>query len=475
MLKPQKKWLKQKAARRMSKPTYFEQALTYIDNWFINQKRHDHETPGYSVVIMHDGDVIFKKAYGLANIANREDMTPAHLFRVASHSKTFTATAIMQLMEAGKLNIYEPACKYLPFLKDAKDKRLQKITIQQMLAHSSGISRDGDNPSFWLLEKSFPTKAEVLSFFAKEETIIDNNTRFKYSNYAYGLLGWIIEEISGLSYIDYMQQHIFDPLALEDIGGEFDPDKSPYITGYTGIAPNGKQTPLPANLMTGDIVGATGFCSTAESLCKFYTAVMPGSGQLLGDELKKEMLRQQWEIPDEEMKRGYGLGFTYQQIGKHILNGHSGGMPGNITQTFFDSQEKIAVSILTNSHSGVPAMLQKGVWHILNFFKDHYSENQPFAKYAGQFYSIWGTSYFVPTKDKIFVSDPTLFEPFAGASELEHLERDKFKITKESGYGFYGQYAEFLMNGETVNEVRYGNFPMYTENVYIEKLKQIAT
>jgi CubicO group peptidase (beta-lactamase class C family) len=301
----------------MGIPQYLGHAISYFDDWFECQKLYDRLTPGYSVAVSYKGEIIYSKGFGFANKENSEPVTTSHLFRIASHSKTFTATAIMQLMEAGKLSIHDPAAKYLTFLKDNPDPRMREITIQQMLSHSSGIIRDGTDARFWRLENHFPSKEEIREVCVSQPLIIENNTRFKYSNYAYGLLGWIIEEISGLSYEDYMQRHILEPLGLAYTGARYNAGSGPYVTGYTYFVPDdGRQVPVCPAIDTNGLAGATGFYSNPESLCRFYSAVMPGSGKLLSDNLKKEMLRRQWPVPGgEENERYYAMGFDCPSLG----------------------------------------------------------------------------------------------------------------------------------------------------------------
>lgn len=455
-------------------PEYLNEAVNYIDNWLWHQKLISPHTPGFSIAISYRGNIVFKKAYGFANLAHKEEMTPDHLFRIASHSKTFTATAIMQLMDEGKLNIHEPASLYLPFLKDNPDKRMQKVTIQQMLAHSSGMGRDGEDPSFWRLQKDFPSENEMIDYFKNEPLVLESNTRFKYSNYAYALLGWIVEKVSGKTYTSYIKDHILNPLDIESIGGEYDVTKGPYITGYTGITPDGTQRSINAAINTNKISSATGFFSTAENLCFFYDAIMPGSGKLLSDELKNEMLRQQWIIPDEEIKRGYALGFVCEELSGYMLNGHSGGMPGNITKTLFDKNEKIVVSVLTNSLLGSPDLLQAGIWHIFEFFKKNYKGVSPYSKYYGQFYDMWFQTNFVPLGNKIYVTNPTTNKPFQQCSNLEHYKENIFKITKEGGYGSYGENVEFIMDQNEILRVIYAGYPLQNKDNYLKYLQTIS-
>jgi len=139
--------------------TALERAAKYIKDWLrFNYERGD--TPGFVVAIAHDGKTIFNEAYGFADLENRTVLTPQHLFRIASHSKTFTATAIMQLQERGKLRIDDSIVDYLPWLKQHKDRRWRSVTIRQLLSHGAGVIRDGLKNDYWSVEELFPSEAE---------------------------------------------------------------------------------------------------------------------------------------------------------------------------------------------------------------------------------------------------------------------------------------------------------------------------
>lgn len=456
----------------MGHPFYLQEALGYLDEWFAIQKRLDPLTAGYSVSISYQGDVVYKKGLGFAHLGNEEAMSADHFFRVASHSKTFTAVAVMQLMDQGKLDIHDAASKYLPFLLENPDARVGRVSIAQMLSHHSGMGRDGGDPSFWRLARPFPNVEEVLDFFKTQPLVLDGDVRFKYSNFAYALLGMLIEAVSGLSYTAYMQENILKPLGLSHVMGEYEGQDIDLVTGYSPPSQDGLQMPISSAVHTDGIVGATGFCARAEDLCRFYSAVIEDSDVLMNRKLKKMMLEQQAQIPDQTAKGGYAYGFACEVICEQTLRGHSGGMPGNISQTRFDPESGIVVSILTNSHMGKPDMLQKGVWHILDFFKKHSCETSPYKDYKGWFYDIWGASCFVPAKDKIYVSSPFMNEPFTDCSELEHLEGHTFQITKENGYGCFGEKVEFAMDGTSVTSVSYAGYPKQSAEAFADFVRK---
>lgn len=398
-------------------------------------------------------------------------MTPGHLFRIASHSKTFTATSIMQLAEKGKLQISDPISKYLTFLKDNPDKRIHEVTIQEILSHSAGMWRDGDEASFWRLERPFPTKEEIREFYRTKPLVIENNTRFKYSNYGYALLGYLIEEVTGLVYTEYVQENILKLLGLDSkkIGGDYNENASPYITGYTGYTPNKELVPLSAKIPTNQLAGATGFYANAESLCHFYTAIMLKSGKLLSDKSKKEMLRLQWQAVGDPTETGYGLGFRYAKSGERILRGHAGGMPGNSTRTYFDQEDGLVVSVLSNSHEGKPLRMINGIFHIIDFYKKNFKDPSKFKKLQCCLYDVWGISAYVPVGEKIYVCSFSAPKIFDDCQELEYKKDNTFKIIKDDGYGGYGQDVE----RDKVKGVKHAGFPMLDKQGYLEYLEEL--
>jgi D-alanyl-D-alanine carboxypeptidase len=168
-----------------------------------------------AVLVAHDGKAIFRQAFGQANrewgIAN----TPETKFRLGSITKQFTATAILQLAEQQKLSIDDPVSKYYADAPPA----WQKITIRHLLTHTSGI------PSFTDildLDKSDAridrTPEEIIKLTRDKPLEFEPGTRFKYDNSGYILLGCIVEKLSGESYAEYIQKHIFDPLGMRDSG-----------------------------------------------------------------------------------------------------------------------------------------------------------------------------------------------------------------------------------------------------------------
>jgi D-alanyl-D-alanine carboxypeptidase len=447
-------------------------ASGYIQDWLAHQKMMDTYTPGYSICLTHKGKVVINVALGTSNLANREMMTNHHLFRIASHSKTFTAVAVMQLVHNGKIKLDDYVSTYLPFLKNDLDPRIQTVTFQEVLSHFSGISRDGPYPPCWGLDIPFPDKHSLIKSFETQPLITDSGVQFKYSNYGYALLTIAIEQLSGLSYQDYMNIHIFRPLGLSNIGTEYLESAGKYASGYSFISPEGKQIEMPFSLETGYFKSAIGFYSTAEDLCKFYNALISDSEDIAPAHLKKIMLNTINVVPDTNSTYHYAFGFASETIEDFKLWGHAGSFPGQMTKTTFNFEDEIVISTLTNSYNGRPDLLQRGIWHILRFFKDNYKPCSSEFDFEGTYYDLRGPIRLTPLGENVFVTNPTLPEPFKSYS-IAAPDGNNYKIVKETGFGSYGELLEVIRNGSKVEFIKYGGYLKYSLLDYENKLLQM--
>ena len=132
--------------------------VAYVDRWLAYQQER-REVPGIVVAIRWKDQLLLSKGYGYADLERHVPMTPQHIFRIASHSKTFTATAIMQLVEQGKLRLDDRVASYVPWMEQQPG--LGQVTIRQVLNHTSGIVRDGHDAEYWGLERAFPDDAAL--------------------------------------------------------------------------------------------------------------------------------------------------------------------------------------------------------------------------------------------------------------------------------------------------------------------------
>ena len=197
-------------------------------------------------------------------------MTSSTLYRIASHSKLFTAILIMQLRDEGKLRLEDPVKDYLPEFSIAiKHPNAWSVTIRGLLTHSSGIPREAASANWQ--DFNFPTTAEVVERMKNQETILPSGDRFKYSNLAYGLMGMIIEKKSGLSFADYLEKNIMKPLGMEDSSVAIpDAHKAKLAVGYGKRMLDGSREVFPF-VDAHALAVATGVTSSVTDMAKFVS------------------------------------------------------------------------------------------------------------------------------------------------------------------------------------------------------------
>ncbi|MHA2181034.1 MAG: serine hydrolase domain-containing protein [Promethearchaeota archaeon] len=420
-------------------------SLHLIDNW-LDYQVYIKEIPGLAVGIAVEDKLIFKKEYGFANLEKKTRLTDQHLFRIASHSKLFTATAIMILYHEGKLSIDDKISKHLPWFKSTKNKQLEHIRIQHLLTHSSGITRDG-NTAHWESYK-FPQLEEIKTQFQEKISFFEPSETLKYSNFGYTLLGQIIEIVSKQSYQDFIQKRIFLPLGMQNTIVDLDETNlARHATGYKRRLPKQERKPfdhIPTKIMK----SATGLSSTVEDLIKFYQAHLFDNDTLFPNYIKREMQRTQFKTNGDE----WGLGFSLSRIGDTTLVGHGGSFPGFITRSGLIQDEKIMLVILSNAVDGPSLILRNGIIGILNRLKKNRveftvkeKEKKPdFSSIIGFYANDWGTSLYSQIGSKLVAISPGLDNPLEFFSILKHDQGFKFIIPKDYPLYSPGQPIEFI-------------------------------
>src|SRR6185437_9601150 len=154
---------------------------------------------------LRDGEMVWESAVGMADVEGGLEATPDTQYRVGSITKTFTAVAIMQLRDAGKLDLEDTLDKYV-------ESAAHKPTIRRLLSHASGLQRETQDDS-WLTLRFAPPD-ELLETLETAEMVLPAGARFHYSNLAYALLGIVVERVSGVPYMDYVRERLFEPAGL---------------------------------------------------------------------------------------------------------------------------------------------------------------------------------------------------------------------------------------------------------------------
>ncbi len=443
-----------------------------LDSWL--RFRHQRcDIPGIAVGIAIKGKLVFNKTYGYANLETKEQLTGEHVFRIASHSKTFTATAIMQLVQDGKLSIDVPVVRYLPWLAKHKDKRIKRVTARQLLSHSAGVIRDGFDADYWHLSYDFPSEKKLKEDLSQTHLILDTNRQMKYSNYGYGLLGLLVEACSGVSFAAYVRKNILSPLKLRNTGTEFKKSiVGKLVTGYSRAESVGKREAVSGQANTRALAAATGFYSNCKDLCTYFSAHLLGSGLLLDDEEKKEMQRTQWKVTNSTFGQEYGLGFQIDHIGSMRVFGHAGGFPGQATRTFCDPATETVVSVMTNAVDADPTWIARGIFGFLSHCRAN-AENRDSKKlerFQARLMGFFRVSDVLVSGNRLISVFSNSWNPFWEDYEvLEYVDDNTLKIVRAHGYSSEGELVHYSFAADgSVKAVKYAGVTLLPEKEYLK-------
>ena len=212
--------------------------IRLMETWVKSEIEYNN-LPGLSVGIIFDQDLIWSKGFGFADVDKKTPMTPQTIFRIASVTKLFTCTAIMQLRDQGKLQLDDPVEKYLSWFKiKNRFPDAPAITIRQLMTHTSGLPREAAFP-YWTDHK-FPTLDQIMETLPNQETTYPSETKWKYSNLGMAILGQIVVAASGQDYETYIQNHILKPLEMNNTSVYLTNEQRKQIaTGYGRRLPDG--------------------------------------------------------------------------------------------------------------------------------------------------------------------------------------------------------------------------------------------
>jgi CubicO group peptidase (beta-lactamase class C family) len=311
-----------------------------LESFVADAMLHDH-VPGLSLVAVKDGKVVYARGFGARRLKDNAPATPDTLYGVGSCTKSFTALAIMQLVQQGKLNLKDPVKKYLPEFKVGKEEN--PITIHNLLTHSSGIPDLGGADVEILRLVGVDEKWVPFSSFedlmlhvngAKDEVAAEPGSRFFYLNEGYELLGMIIERVSQMRYEYYVRDNILRPLKMNRstfLREEFEKDQdvmTPYFTEKKDGTLVATPTVHPISRLS---YADGGLMSSVMELTNYLIANM-NHGVFEGTKLLDPALLQEMHKPHVQTnwpslfgRTSYGYGWrTEDEFFGHVLVGHSG-------------------------------------------------------------------------------------------------------------------------------------------------------
>ena len=414
-------------------------ACTYFDTWLAYRQRLD-RLPGIQAAVLHEGDVVLETAHGLADVAAGTGLTTDHRFRIASHSKTFTATAIVRLADRGVLRLDDTVGQWVPAVAAAP---IARVTLRELLAHGGGLVRDGRDGDHWQLVRPFPDAATLTRIAVDDGAVLARNERFKYSNIGFSLLGAVIEAATGEPYADHVRAALLEPLGLLATTPDLDAvdDVDDHATGYTSLTYAADRIPID-HISTGAMAAATGFSSTAGDVVRWAAAHFLGDERILPDDAKRAMQHTQWDV---EASGEYALGFQVADLGGRRVLGHGGGFPGFITHTWFDPVDRLAVSVLTNAIDGAAQTAATLAVRLVGLAQEGLDDapSDPTvadpARFTGRFTTLWGSFDVVALGGRLHVLAPSVDDPLPSRQRLAVVDDDTLRVVDGPGYGSPGE------------------------------------
>ncbi len=325
---------------------------------YITEKMSQLFVPSLTFTIMKNREISRSGAYGFRDLEKGLKATLETIYEIASITKVFTATAVMQLIEKGKLSLDDPAEKYLPIELRVKN---EPIRIWHLLSHTSGIPALGYaeaqissymGQTFTWLPYSQPLQVlKWLEEGSRKWAIASPGERFFYLNEGFVALGFIIERVSGMIYSEYIKKNIIEPLKLARTKPSYDEAKEDPLLAKP--YDNTKKPPKPSRI-PGTIYADGGMYSSSPDLAKFMQALANGGTldgtEILGPKYIREMEKPRVKLPFQLFGNdSYGLGLIiYNNVFDDRLIGHSGSVLVYTGYAGYLSNKLLSISVLAN-------------------------------------------------------------------------------------------------------------------------------
>ena len=344
------------------RPTY-SQGLTSVEIDSIAERaRRAFDVPGIAVCVIKDGRVIHSRGYGFRSLNTRQPVDENTLFGIASNSKAFTTAALGMLVDEGKLSWDDKVRKYIPEFKLFDPYVTEEFTIRDLLCHRSGLGLGAGDLMFFPDGSDF-TVPDILHNLQFLKPVTSFRSQYAYDNNLYIVAGEVVARASGMSWEDFIQKRILQPVGMTHSAATFDRlrDSSDVIDGHSRV--DGKvQVIVRHRGQVDDAAG--GIYSCISDLSKWVLLHLshgkygPDSGRLLSEAVLRERWTPQTILPVggpgpyNTHFAAYGLGFGLSDVKGYKQISHTGGLEGMVTQITMIPELRLGIIVLTNAEEG---------------------------------------------------------------------------------------------------------------------------
>ncbi|HEY7692939.1 MAG TPA: serine hydrolase domain-containing protein [Gaiellaceae bacterium] len=386
--------------------------------------------PSVSAAVYRGGETVWAETVGIAD--EGREATADTQYRIGSITKTFTAAAVMLLVEDGAVALDDPLARHLP------EARFGELTVRRLLAHSSGLQREPPGEVWESLD--FPGGDELVAGLADAELVLPAGERWHYSNLAYALLGEVVSRVAGTAFPDFVDERLIGPQGL---GRTTWRSVEPAARGYY-VDPYAR-TLRPEPTLEGEGVEAVGsLWSTPSDLCRW------------AQHLASIEAMHQVQIMDdpESWTLGHGLGLQLVRRGERVLFGHGGAMPGFLAMLLARRREQVGAALVTNASTPAAAVEEITAELVEQALELFAPEQEPWQAEAdpprevAELLGVWwteGTPFVFWWEQGRLHARPTESDKPRALSVFEPAGRDAFRV------------AEGRERGELLRVVRDGD------------------
>ncbi len=332
----------------------------------MERVRKQFDVPGIAVAIVKDGQIVLERGYGVRELGKPAPVQANTLFAIASNTKAFTAASLSILADEGKLSLDDRVIEHLPWFRMSDPYVTNEMRVRDLLAHRSGLSLGAGDLLYW--PTTSYTTEEVVQRLAKVPLKGGFRDRYAYDNILYAVAQKVIEQVSGQSYAEFLQQRIFTPVGMADT--RFNADHlQPGDTAAVGHAKyDFSKLRTVAPLTWSNNSGAGGLYSSAHDMALWMNVQLAGGTLADGSPLfSAKRQREMWSmitpinvpepaVPELAAARpnfaGYGEGWSLSDYRGHRLVWHTGGWPGMVSRLTLVPEQKLGVVVLTNQEVG---------------------------------------------------------------------------------------------------------------------------
>ena len=425
--------------------------LTMLDEWI--RSHVEYTGVGLVIGIVHDQDIVWLKAYGHASLDPMTPMAEDSIFRIASHSKLFTAISVLRARDAGALRLDDEVATHLPWFDiENRHPQARPVTLRHLLTHTAGLPRESIHPAWTDFE--FPEAEAVRDTISDQETTYPTETKWKYSNLGFTLAGMVAEAASGTPFAELVNQAVLEPLGMDSTSvGPIPADHQGRLaTGYGRRLADGSRQSMPfVDARAFD--PATGVSSSVPDMLKFLQWQLRvrdrRSDEVLATNTLLEMQRVHWVQPSWDS--GWGLGFSVRHTEDRDLIGHGGSYPGYRTQTQLSPEEKIGVVVFTNAGDGNPGrFLDKAFEWVAPPLAKEEEETVTYDPdwdiYVGTYRNRWGDTSVLRLEDELVIFSPLSENPDRSKGTLRSTDESHVFRLESDGFGAHGELVRFEMN-----------------------------